>query len=110
MTLMGGTQAGGSQASEAEKRVMAMDETQLSEASTLYRDLRENGLSHDEAQQQTAKTAGAAAFLGGAPIGAAGGAVTSYVLGPMQRAIGGGITGRAIKSVGLEAPAEAGQS
>ncbi|BCA91878.1 LPD38 domain-containing protein [Vreelandella aquamarina] len=109
MTLMGGTQAGGSQASEAEKRVMAMDETQLSEASTLYRDLRENGLSHDEAQQQTAKTAGAAAFLGGAPIGAAGGAVTSYVLGPMQRAIGGGITGRAIKSVGLEAPAEAGQ-
>ncbi|PHS59680.1 MAG: hypothetical protein COB03_02230 [Alteromonas sp.] len=107
MTLMGGTQAGGSQASEAEERVMGMDETQLSEASTLYRDLRDNGLSHDEAQQQTAKTAGAAAFLGGAPIGAAGGAVTSYVLGPMQKAIGGGIAGRAVGSVGLQAPAEA---
>ncbi|MCF2911925.1 LPD38 domain-containing protein [Halomonas sp. Cn5-12] len=107
MTLMGGTQAGGSQANEAEERVMGMDETQLSEASTLYRDLRDNGLSHDEAQQQTAKTAGAAAFLGGAPIGAAGGAVTSYVLGPMQKAIGGGIAGRTVDSVGLQAPAEA---
>lgn len=107
MTLMGGTQAGGSQASEAEERVMGMDEAQLSEASTLYRDLRDNDLSHDEAQQQTAKTAGAAAFLGGAPVGAAGGAVTSYVLGPMQRAIGGGLTGRVVDSVGLQAPAEA---
>lgn len=107
MTLMGGTQAGGSQASEAEERVMGMDEAQLTEASTLYRDLRDNGLSHDEARQQTAKTAGAAAFLGGAPIGAAGGAVTSYVLGPMQRSIGGGIAGRAVDSVGLQAPAEA---
>lgn len=107
MTLMGGTQAGGSQASEAEERVMGMDEAQLTEASTLYRDLRDNGLSHDEAQRQTAKTAGAAAFLGGAPVGAAGGAVTSYVLGPMQRAIGGGIAGRTVDSVGLQAPAEA---
>lgn len=107
MTLMGGMQAGGSQASEAEERVMGMDEAQLSEASTLYRDLRDNDLSHDEAQQQTAKTAGAAAFLGGAPVGAAGGAVTSYVLGPMQRAIGGGLTGRVVDSVGLQAPAEA---
>uniref|UniRef100_UPI0030EDED0B hypothetical protein n=1 Tax=Vreelandella maris TaxID=2729617 RepID=UPI0030EDED0B len=107
MTLMGGTQAGGSQASEAEERVMGMDEAQLSEASTLYSDLREQGMKHEDAQQQTAKTAGAAAFLGGAPVGAAGGAVTSYVLGPMQRAIGGGMVGRAVDSVGLQAPAEA---
>lgn len=107
MTLMGGTQAGGSQASEAEERVMRMEEAQLSEASTLYRDLRNTGLSHEDAQQQTAKTAGAAAFLGGAPVGAAGGAVTSYVLGPMQKALGGGIARRAVNSVGLEAPAEA---
>ncbi|WP_339934598.1 LPD38 domain-containing protein [Vreelandella glaciei] len=107
MTLMGGTQAGGSQASEAEERVMGMDKAQLSEASTLYSDLREQGMKHEDAQQQTAKTAGAAAFLGGAPVGAAGGAVTSYVLGPMQRAIGGGMVGRAVDSVGLQAPAEA---
>ncbi|GEK46566.1 hypothetical protein HPA02_08490 [Bisbaumannia pacifica] len=107
MTLMGGAQAGGSQANEAEERILAMGEEELAESSGLYRDLREGGLSHEEAQQQTAKTAGAASFLGAAPTGAAGGALTSYVLGPMQRALGGGLGGRLANSVALEGPGEA---
>ena len=107
MTLMGGAQAGGSQANEAEERILGMGEEDLSNASGLYRDLREGGLSHEEAQQQTAKTAGAAAFLGGAPTGAAGGALTSYVLGPLQRSLGGSLGGRMVDSIGLQGPGEA---
>ncbi|MGM0858675.1 MAG: LPD38 domain-containing protein [Pseudomonadota bacterium] len=107
MTLMGGAQAGGSQANEAEERIMGMEEDGLADASGLYRDLREGGLSHDDAQQQTAKAAGAAAFLGGAPTGAAGGALTSYVLGPLQRALGGSLAGRMVDSVGLQGGGEA---
>ncbi|MDT8895624.1 LPD38 domain-containing protein [Halomonas sp. I1] len=109
MTLMGGAQAGGSQANEAEKRIQAMDENQLSEASGLYKDLRDQGVSHEDARDQTAKAAGAAAFVGGAPAGAAGGAVTSYVLGPLQRQLGGSLGGRLANSVALEGPAEATQ-
>ncbi|NRE04399.1 hypothetical protein DBN73_17090, partial [Enterococcus faecalis] len=47
MALVGGAQAGGSQANEAEERILAMGEKELSEASGLYRDLREGGLSHE---------------------------------------------------------------
>ncbi|MES3674452.1 DEAD/DEAH box helicase family protein [Halomonas elongata] len=109
MTLMGGAQAGGSQANEAEKRIESMDEGQLTESSGLYKDLRDKGMSHEEAQKQTAKAAGAAAFVGGAPAGAAGGAITSYVLGPLQRQLGGSLGGRMANSVALEGPAEATQ-
>lgn len=107
MTLMGGAQAGGSQADEAEKRVLEMREQELSDSSGLYRDLREGGLSHREAQGQTAKAAGAAAFQGAAPTGAAGGALTSYVLGPLQAKLGGSIAGRMVDSVGLQGGGEA---
>ena len=107
MALVGGAQAGGSQANEAEERILAMGEKELSEASGLYRDLREGGLSHEEAQQQTAKTAGAAAFLGAAPLGAAGGALTSYVLGPLQRSLGGSLGSRLVNSVAIQGPGEA---
>ncbi|MDY7116616.1 LPD38 domain-containing protein [Halomonas sp. SSL-5] len=107
MTLMGGAQAGGSQANEAEERIMGMQEGELAESSGLYRDLREGGLDHAEAQRQTAKVAGAAAFQGGAPTGAAGGALTSYVLGPLQAKIGGSLAGRLVDSVGLQGGGEA---
>ncbi|WP_163650702.1 LPD38 domain-containing protein [Modicisalibacter sp. 'Wilcox'] len=109
MTLMGGLQAGGSQANDAESRIMGMDDEQLSASSGLYRDLKEGGLSPEEAKRQTAATAGGAAFMGGAPLGAAGGYLTHYVLGPLQRQITGGLAGRMFKSVGLEGAGEGAQ-
>jgi len=106
MGLVGGLQAGGSQANEAEDYVKAMSPEELSAESDLYLDLLDKGLDHKEAQRQTAKTAGAAAFLPGAIIGGAGGMAIAYILKPLQGILKGNVLTRFTKTVGISGTAE----
>jgi len=106
MGLVGGLQAGGSQATEAEDYVNAMSPEELSAESDLYLDLLDKGLDHKEAQRQTAKTAGAAAFVPGAIIGGAGGMATAYILKPLQGILKGNVLTRFTKTVGISGTAE----
>jgi len=109
MGAIGGLQAGEGQASDTVDAIMQMDEATLTEASDLYRELREDTpeLTHEQAQQEVARTAGAASFMGGALVGTAGGAATGYILKPLQGKLQGNVLGRATKSVGLSAGEEA---
>jgi len=111
MGAIGGLQAGEGQASAQVDNIMASDEATLMEASDLYRELREDNpdMTHEQAQQEVARTAGAAAFMGGALVGTAGGAATGYILRPLQGKLQGNVLARGAKSVGLSAAEEATQ-
>lgn len=111
MGAIGGLQAGEGQASDTVDTIMQMDESTLTESSDLYRELREDNpeLTHEQAQQEVARTAGAASFMGGALVGTAGGAATGYILKPLQGKLQGNVLGRAGKSVVLSAAEEAAQ-
>lgn len=111
MGAIGGLQAGEGQASQAVDTIMQMDEATLMESSDLYRTLREENpsLTHEQAQQETARTAGAASFMGGALVGTAGGAATGYILRPLQGKLQGNALARGVKSGTVSAAEEAAQ-
>ncbi|WP_163557602.1 LPD38 domain-containing protein [Halomonas sp. NO4] len=109
MSAVGGLQAGGGQAREAEEYVETMDHDQLYEEAGLYKELVDGGMDPDEAKRQTAKTAGAAASTAGMALGGAGGAAMGYVLGPLQKRLGGNIVKRVAQSAGIEGAIEGGQ-
>jgi len=108
MATVGGAQVGGSQANEAETRIKAASQEELSQIG-MYQDLIKEGVSHEDAVEQTSKAAGAAAFMAAAPVGAVGGAATSYILGPLQKQLAGNIAGRTAGSVALSGTEEATQ-
>ena len=91
MAGVGGLQAGGAAGNEEEQRIAALPDAELQQASELYRELRGSGMDEATARAQVSATARAAAFQGAAPVGAVGGAMTNYALGPLQRLIGGGV-------------------
>jgi len=105
MMGLGGLQAGGAAADEAEQRIAQVPDAALQETSSVYRDLRKS-LDEPQAKQALITTARSAAFEGAAPVGALGGLATQVALGPMQKAIGGGLTRKLGISVPLEAGAE----
>jgi hypothetical protein len=109
MAGVGGLQAGGSAGDEAEQRIATMPDAELQQASDLYRELRGNGIDEATARAHVSATARAAAFQGAAPVGAAGGAMTHYALGPLQRQIGGSAGRRLAGGLALDAPAEGAQ-
>jgi flagellar motility protein MotE (MotC chaperone) len=109
MAGIGGLQAGGAAGNEVEQRLAAMPDADLQQASDLYRQLRANGLDEAAARAQVSATARAAAFQGAAPVGAVGGAMTHYALGPLQRQIGGSAGRRLAGGLALDAPAEGAQ-
>ncbi|WP_417480464.1 LPD38 domain-containing protein [Maricaulis maris] len=109
MAGIGGLQAGGAAGDEVEQRLAATPDAELQQASDLYRQLRANGLDEATARAQASATARAAAFQGAAPVGAVGGAMTHYALGPLQRQIGGSAGRRLAGGLALDAPAEGAQ-
>ena len=109
MAGIGGLQAGGSAGNEVEQRLGAMPDVELQQASDLYRQLRSSGVDEASARAHVSATARAAAFQGAAPVGALGGAMTNYALGPLQRQIGGGVGRRLAGGLALDAPAEGAQ-
>lgn len=109
MAGVGGLQAGGAAGDEAEQRIAALPDAELQQASDLYRELRQSGMDETAARAQVSRTARAAAFQGAAPVGAAGGAMTHYALGPIQRQVGGGVGRRLGYGLAVDAPAEGAQ-
>ena len=109
MAGVGGLQAGGAAGNEEEQRIAALPDAELQQASELYRELRGSGMDEATARAQVSATARAAAFQGAAPVGAVGGAMTNYALGPLQRLIGGGVGRRLAGGLFLDAPAEGAQ-
>jgi len=105
MMGLGGLQAGGAAADEAEQRIAQVPDAALQETSSVYRDLRKS-LDEPQAKQALITTARSAAFEGAAPVGALGGLAIQVALGPMQKAIGGGLARKLGISVPLEAGAE----
>lgn len=91
---VGGAQAGGGASHQAEQYIDQLNETELAEASGLYRDLRAQNLNHEEAKNTVKDVASSAAFAGAAPIGALGGAATAYVLGPLKSKLSGNLAAR----------------
>ncbi|WP_110647617.1 LPD38 domain-containing protein [Salinicola peritrichatus] len=109
MASVGGLQAGGAAGQDAEQYVMQQSDEDLAKNSGMYRDLIDQGVEPAEAKRQTAVAARGAAFAGAAPVGGAGGALTHYILGPFQRAIGGGVGRRLGYGLAVDAPAEGAQ-
>lgn len=109
MAGIGGLQTGGSAGNEVEQRLAAMPDAELQQASELYRELRASGVEEADARAHVSATARAAAFQGAAPVGALGGAMTNYALGPLQRRIGGGVARRLAGGLLVDAPAEGAQ-
>ncbi len=109
MAGTGGLQAGGAAGNEAQERIASTPDAELQQTSGAYREMRESGLSEDEARLKLSGTARAAAFQGAAPVGALGGAMTTFALGPMQRVIGGSAGRRFAGGLLLDAPAEGAQ-
>lgn len=109
MAGTGGLQAGGAAGNEAQERITSTPDAELQQTSGAYREMRESGLSEDEARLKLSGTARAAAFQGAAPVGALGGAMTNFALGPMQRVIGGSAGRRFAGGLLLDAPAEGAQ-
>ena len=106
MATIGGLQAGGAEAHAAEEFVMSMGHETLLSESGLYRDLLAQDLSQEEARRQTAKAAGAGAFMPAAAVGGAGGAALGYILRPLQGKLVGGDFRKAITSMALAAGEE----
>lgn len=109
MAGVGGLQAGGAAGEEAEQYVMQQSDENLAKNSGMYRDLVDQGVEPAEAKRQTAIAARGAAFSGAAPVGAGGGALTHYILGPFQKSIGGGVGRRLGYGLAIDAPAEGAQ-
>lgn len=109
MAGIGGLQAGGAAGNEVGQRLAALPDAELQQASELYRELRAGGMGEADARAHVSATARAAAFQGAAPVGAVGGAMTNYALGPLQRQIGGGVGRRLAGGLALDAPAEGAQ-
>lgn len=109
MAGTGGLQAGGAAGNEVQERIASTSDAELQQASGAYRELRESGLSEDEARLKLSGTARAAAFQGAAPVGVLGGVMTNFALGPLQRVIGGSAGRRFAGGLLLDAPAEGAQ-
>lgn len=109
MAGVGSMQAGGAAGEDAEQYVMQQSDEDLAKNSGMYRDLVEQGVEPEEAKRQTAVAARGAAFSGAAPVGGAGGALTHYILGPFQKAIGGGVGRRLGYGLAVDSPAEGAQ-
>lgn len=103
---IGGLQAGGAAGDEVEERLAGLSDAELQETSELYRSMRGQGLDEADARQRLQADARAAAFQGAAPVGALGGAMTHFALGPLQRMIGGGAGRRLGYGLAIDAPAE----
>ena len=98
---VGGLQAGGGAASEVEQLLAGKSHEELLESSGFYRDLIDSDMSQEQAKQSLINVAKDSAFLGAAPLGALGGAATSYVFGPLQSKLSGNFLGRALSSIGI---------
>jgi len=103
----GAAQAGGGAASEQEQYIDNLDESGLYKASGLYRDLRKEGKTHEEAKATTRQAASRSALLAAGAVGGLGGAATNYILRPFANKLQGeGLTKRASELVGLSAVEE----
>jgi hypothetical protein len=106
MMATGGLQAGGAAANEVEQRIAETSDLDLLANSSVYREMRRQGASEEEARQKLAIIARDGAFGGAAPVGAVGGLATQFTLGPLQKMVGGGVGQRLAAGLVFDAPAE----
>lgn len=85
---VGASQAGGAGAQEAREFIAQIPEDQLTQQSSLYRELLDQGLPAEQARAQLADESAKWAFRGNALVGALGGAATGAVLSPALK-VGG---------------------
>lgn len=107
----GGAQGGGAAVEQAEQVIDELDKGgQLEAESSLYRDLRAAGESHESALSQVRGAAGQMAFLLTTPISALGGALTGKIVNPAEQLIGAqGLPGRILGRAALGAAEEGAQ-
>lgn len=107
----GGAQGGGAAVEQAEQVIDDLDKGgQLEAESSLYRDLRAAGESHESALSQVKSTAGQMAFLLTTPISALGGVLTGKIVNPAEQLIGAqGLPGRMLGRAALGAVEEGAQ-
>ncbi|WXL27773.1 LPD38 domain-containing protein [Ectopseudomonas mendocina] len=106
MMAVGGLQSGGSAANEVEQRITDTSDLDLLANSSVYREMRSQGATEEEARQKLSILARDGAFDGAAPVGAAGGLATQFALGPLQRIVGGGVGRRLGYGLAIDAPTE----
>lgn len=104
----GGAMGGGSAIEQARETIDAMDDQQLAEASSGFRDLLAQGLKPSEARARVRAAAEDAAFVRTLPVSAAGGAATGKILSPAGRVLGGrGVVAQTVGRAGLAGTEEA---
>ena len=106
MATIGGLQAGGSQARDAEERIQNMSDEEL-QALDMFMELQDKkSMSEAEARDAVSDESGQAAFMGSAPIGAIGGAATAKILGPLRKKLGKTAAGRITGTTAVSAAEE----
>jgi len=104
----GGAMGGGSAIEQARETIDAMDDQQLAEASSGFRDLLAQGLTPSEARARVRAASEDAAFVRTLPVSAAGGAATGKILSPAGRVLGGrGAVAQTVGRAGLAGTEEA---